>query len=496
MKNKIYTILILLLPSIWGCETYLDESPDNRIEVNTLEKASRLLVNAYPSVDLLFTDWFTDDAEFIETNLQQPLMTAAYGWEDLEEFDTYNSPSNYWYAAYSAIAHANSALEALEQIQTDDTDYKNAVKGEALLCRAYAHFMLSALFCNNYDEASAASDMGIPYVTESEKVLIKDYKRGTLKQTYELIEKDLKDGMALVSDDYYSGSKKYHFTKRAASAFACRFYLYKKEYDASIKYATDVLGEGISNLNLVKNLKDYAEQPGLPAQQRFFVSNADESNIMIIEKTVALGLRHYYGYRTGVQTWYSLYNYSPWPGPDLRLAMSYPGDGARNTIKAGKFGEEFFKESITATSGIPFYVQPVFRGEELFANRAECNLRLGNYQEAVDDLVVFGVMRHDFPANVKVTVKAVIDYYSIRDPMGTILSSPSAEEAVTRLLLSEKRKEFIHEGMRWFDIKRFGLEVIHRTYSGDELVLAKDDKRKVLQIPADASARGLTKNPR
>ncbi|MCT4586332.1 MAG: RagB/SusD family nutrient uptake outer membrane protein [Carboxylicivirga sp.] len=495
MKNKIYILLVLLLPFVVSCEKYLDESPDNRIEINTLDKAALLLVSAYPSVDLLFTDWFTDDVEFIETNRQQPLMTAAYYWEDLVEFDSYNSPSNYWYAAYTAVAHANSALEALETIKTNDIDYKNAIKGEALLCRAYAHFMLATLFCNNYDEASAASDLGIPYVTESEKVLIKNYKRGTLKQTYELIEKDLIDGMALVSDDYYSGSKKYHFTKKAASAFACRFYLYKKDYKASIGHANDVLGEGSEDLTLVKDMSAYQSQPDKFAKERFFVSNADESNILIIEKTVALGLRHYYGYRTGVQSWNELYANSPWGDSDVRnFAMAFYGDGSRNTIKSAKFGEEFYKESIAATSGIPFYVQPVFRIEELYFNRAECHVRLGEYQKAVDDLLVFGKTRHGYPQFFGFKPEWIVDYVSQTIYNGSY--EPSEEEAIMTVLLDEKRKEFIHEGMRWFDIKRLNLEVIHETFAGEKLVLEQEDKRKVMQIPIDASVRGLEKNPR
>jgi hypothetical protein len=54
----------------------------------------------------------------------------------------------------------------------------------------------------------------------------------------------------------------------------------------------------------------------------------------------------------------------------------------------------------------------------------------------------------------------------------------------------------MHEGLRWWDIKRFGLEIPHTIYHQTTNVLLKDDKRKVVQIPEYALRAGLEKNPR
>ena len=63
-------------------------------------------------------------------------------------------------------------------------------------------------------------------MTKVETTVQPQYGRGTLQETYEKIEKDLLDGMALISDDSYSVPK-YHFTRKAAYAFAARFLLYE-----------------------------------------------------------------------------------------------------------------------------------------------------------------------------------------------------------------------------------------------------------------------------
>lgn len=492
--KKIHIIYTVVLLFSFGCTDYLEETPDNRIEANTLDKVSELLVAAYPRADYFFTDWGTDDSEYVETNSQVARMTDAFLWKDLDEYDDYNTPTNYWNQAYAAISQANSALEALEEIQTKNDDFKNSIKGEALLCRAYAHFMLASLFSNNYNETTAVNDFGVPYVMETENVLLKDYKRNSLKEVYILVEKDLTEGLALLSDDYYLGSKKYHFTKNAAYAFACRFYMYKGDYSESIKYSNKILGENTVNTTFIKDLRSYGNQSGSVAKRNFYVSNTDPSNILLIEKQIGVGLRHYVGYRTGIQYWRNMfYAVNVWGGTDLRLSMGYYGDGARNVIGAAKFYEEFYKESLTATTGYPFCVQPVLRGIELLFNRIECNLELGNYTAALTDINVIGKLRYDNASDA--TLAQIQSFYTVNDLEGNAVV-PSEKEALLKLLLDEKQKEYLQEGMRWFDIKRHNIEITHVTHDGKEVVLEKNDLRKVFQIPLSASSRGIVKNPR
>ena len=55
----------------------------------------------------------------------------------------------------------------------------------------------------------------------------------------------------------------------------------------------------------------------------------------------------------------------------------------------------------------------------------------------------------------------------------------------------------MEEGLRWFDVRRFNIEVTHMSY--DEKikdVLKKGDPRRIVQIPSQARSLGLTPNPR
>jgi len=178
-----------------------------------------------------------------------------------------DSPENYWFACYTAIAAANQALDAIKNA-TDTAAYR-AQKGEALVARAYSHFMLVTLFSKVYNPDSASKDIGIPYVTEPENVVMKQYDRKTVAYVYEMIEKDLLAGLPLIDDSKYSVPR-YHFNKAAANAFAARFYLFKRDYQKVISNANlAVTGTVAENLRPPKRLADSLQPVWRQAARRY-----------------------------------------------------------------------------------------------------------------------------------------------------------------------------------------------------------------------------------
>jgi hypothetical protein len=71
------------------------------------------------------------------------------------------------------------------------------------------------------------------------------------------------------------------------------------------------------------------------------------------------------------------------------------------------------------------------------------------------------------------------------------------QEAASLYVLDERQREFIHEGMRWFDIRRLDIPVTHVLDDGSVIELAAEDLRKQIQIPKTAvDVSGLEPNPR
>ena len=190
------------------------------------------------------SDNVTDRGNTLDPYVQPDWNRAnrqAFYWEDIDM--TYqDSPNYFWMASYQAIAAANHALEAIAELEAKGVDC-SAQKGEALLCRAYNHFMLVNVFAQHYSPAFAATDMGVAYVTEPEKEVFGHYERVSVKETYDKIRKDLEEGLPLISNKAYGDTPKYHFTREAAQAFACRFYLYVGEWQKAIDAADEALGD-------------------------------------------------------------------------------------------------------------------------------------------------------------------------------------------------------------------------------------------------------------
>ena len=153
------------LSVLTACNDFLDETPDSRINVNTEEKVKALLATAYPQASFVrVTELASDNADDLNGDLNgnyDRFSEQCYRWQPVTESDNENT-AMIWQDYYAAIASANHALAAIEKMGGATTETLKALKGEALLCRAYAHFVLTNIFCMNYSSQFSKTDPGIP----------------------------------------------------------------------------------------------------------------------------------------------------------------------------------------------------------------------------------------------------------------------------------------------------------------------------------------------
>lgn len=481
MRNKIiYTVLAIGSLAFSGCNDYLDKLPDNRTNLNTKENISELLVNAYPkNTYVSFTEVMSDNAGDKGSSVTPYTYNSEpYFWKDFTS-NGIDSPDSYWVACYNAIAHANMALEAIAKL--GDTKDLSAQKGEALICRAYSHFMLVSLFGKSYDPQTADTDLGVPYVKEVETVVDKRYTRATVAEVYRLVEEDLIAALPLLSDDAYTITK-YHFNVAAANAFAARFYLFKKDYAKVVTYSDKVLGS-----NLISKLRDwrkYAVMTYYQMRQNYTLTS--ESSILLQQEAFSIWGRSLqtYRYSLSADKMTELFSRNVVNGSWL-----YAVYGSEYTYGIPKFEEYFKKVSVDATTGWPFNMIPLFTCEELFFNRLEALVELGTPTDqilpALNSYLTLRISGFDPVAN-PLTLTTITNYYNL----------PTEKENVMACLLGLKRVDFIHEGMRWFDILRHKIEVVHKINGGGVVTLPADDPRRIIQIPLNAINSGIPANPR
>ncbi len=241
---KKYSLLYIALGSLMAlssCDSFLDTMPDNRAEINTESKVTSLLVSAYPTnASILMTEMSSDNAMDNGSRFTpgEQVQEEAYLWQDITGSGN-DSPKNFWDGCYNAIAAANQALAAIEEMGNPAS--LQAQRGEALVCRAYGHFALANVFCLAYNPLTADKDLGLPYSEAPETEVAPHYVRGNMKELYAKIYADLEEGLPLINDEIYSVPQ-YHFNRKAAYAFAARFNLYYHNYDKVIEYANVVLG--------------------------------------------------------------------------------------------------------------------------------------------------------------------------------------------------------------------------------------------------------------
>jgi len=484
-KIFFYTSLCFLFVISSSCNKFLEKEPDNRAKLDSPQKVSELLGTAYPQANYQpFAESMTDNVTDIGNGGDDNTIHDPYFFIDTRE-NQQDSPEFYWYGCYTAIAAANQALATISKAASPN-DY-SAQKGEALVARAYAHFMLVNFFSRFYDATTAATDPGIPYVTEPETVFIKQYERKTVQYVYDMIEKDLLEGLPLIKDAGYSVPK-YHFNRSAANAFATRFYLFKKDYNKVIQYAT----EAIPGNNFAPNLRQwnttYKDITDVTELFKIYAKATEPANLLLVE-TSSVWARNYYTNRYGVDPTKQGQIFprpDPLTGGNLAFALYSINNGTH--VLVPKIDEYFVKVSVNANIGTPYVMVPLFTAEEVLFNQTEAYAYTGNITAALANLNTYASTRinnYD-PASNNITAAQI----------NSVFGTTNIRDGLIKAILYYKRAEFIHEGMRWFDILRYKMPVVHTTKDGQTLTLAADDLRKVLQIPQSTSLAGLKPNPR
>ena len=525
--KKIQYILCLL--ALAGCDSFLDKMPDNRTEIDSQEKIQALLTSAYPPTDyMLITEFMSDNVDDYGANNPETdrFIDQVFAWEDVTEGDN-EDPESVWESSYHAIACANEALAAIDSLSKKGAVDLSAERSEALLCRAYNHFILVNVFCIAYNPETSTSDLGIPYSEKPETQLTPEYDRSNVAEVYAKIEKDLEAALPHVSDKYYTVPK-YHFNQKAAYAFAARFYLYYGKFEKSVEYATKCLGSEPSSM-----LRDWEYQSKMTQKYTAIVEHYIDAslncNLLLMTAYSKMGLafgpysvysRYAHGnYLAEYETGEAVPNL--WNGSNRTYWMSMKEYEATNLDKTIFWKLPYLFEFTDPVARIGYYrtVYPAFAADQVLLERAEANILLGNFQPALDDMnlwiknIASGDEEH-LPRELDLdrvnswfndTPYHVWDTSRVKkhlNPKFIQLEEGSTKENMVQCVLALKRVETLGQGLRWFDIKRYGIQLERRIINAEGRPYRKTgtlepfDKRTAVQIPRKVRDAGITPNPR
>lgn len=537
MKLKYLIMACVALLGLSSCSDFLDKPSDTRVTLTNTEQLRMLMTSAYPVYNYaliceLSTDNFIDnnspsiDGVRYNFNAYNRNDDEAFAWEDIRSVSGEDSPSDLWEGYYNSIATCNAVLEKVEEFETEGENSAKlqAVKGEALVTRAYDHFMLANLFCMPYRGPELSKQYpGIPYITKPETTVKPHYERGTLAETYAKIQADLEAGLPLIDDAIYE-IPKYHFNKQAAYTFASRFYLFIRDYPKVLECANIVFGG--ADADPMPYMTDIWAQTNLNyahEYNRYYVNSIHPRNFLLIP-TYSIWQRHLsYHYRYTVNR-NGMRGSVQGPGPTWEkcryqitslgwtfslhpcfMAMWSSGGQEYGVWWAGTAGEQFEYTDKIAGIGYAHQVLAEFTGEEALLNRAEAKLFLGDIDGSLADLGVWEAAHRNCP-NVesdgrmdpwskeivwnfytKAENKYVRNYTndpSKREHLGSKYNDSIYFEIAKPIHIDDvypvaqyhnspeinpylqciqhfRRIEFFLRGIRWFDIKRLGLSYDH-----------------------------------
>ncbi|KAB7731270.1 RagB/SusD family nutrient uptake outer membrane protein [Rudanella paleaurantiibacter] len=366
-------------------------------------------------------------------------VTALSAWNHTQNSGS-NEPTNLWNAAYLAINRANLFLAGLDANPTViDQTLANQYRGEARLLRALTYHQMVQLFAQPYTKDNGASP-GLPLRIKGEVGSGgNDLARATVAEVYKQILDDLNFAEQNLPANYASATlNTTRAHKNTAIALKTRVYLAMGQWANVVTEANKI----------VSTAAPYRASTGVAHQLQADVRTVF-SNYTTTESIFSMpfssndlpgtqnGLHSYYVPLTGIG------DYSLNPNGIISNTTAFAtADARRNFVKSDFSGDlisgaqrnRLFK---FPTGPVHTDWAPVIRYSEVLLNAAEARARLNT--SAVDEqgLALLNAVR------------------TRSNPTGAYTAAGLANSAgLVSAILTERRIEFLGEGMRSNDLLR------------------------------------------
>lgn len=456
MKKIFKLSVIAFVVVLSACTKQLSLNPKSSLNtteaLSTLDGVNSAVVGMYSGLQsvnyygrslYVYGDLSADDVYLSIANSNRYLSTfqKTYASNDADALAI-------WTAIYVEIARANNIINSVDKVSGDQAA-KDLAKGQALFIRALGYFDLVRLYAKPYNQGNGAQ-LGVPVVLVSDVTLYP--ARNTVAEVYTRIISDLTAAKGLLAST--TAATKVTASKFAASALLSRVYLYKGDYANTIAEANTVIANTAFKVTPAADLPTFYSTPGT-AEEIFTI------NFNVIESQGSDNLGQIY-----LKPGYGDIRVSP----NLTAVFDKTKDVRYTSFIAPFTGSatELENKKYVSQSGIQgLYSTKVLRLSEIILNRAEAENRITG-QDA----------------------QALADLNTIKTNRGlTALSGVTGANLLTEIL-SERRREFMFEGQRFFDLMRNGGTVDRGAFctsplavSSPQCSLPSTDPKIILPIP-------------
>ncbi|MDR0699388.1 MAG: RagB/SusD family nutrient uptake outer membrane protein [Tannerella sp.] len=430
-------IFACMTAALTSCSDFLDTTPSTEIatsEAITSVASAQSAINGcydimqnsyyYNQFYLIYGDIRGDD---VQSDAGNQISYSLYVYDHFRLNSASSSIGYMWFRPLQLIRNTSSIIEAIDAGKiTDGTDEaKNNIKGHALALRAMAHFDLVKVFGYPFAKDNGQS-WGVPIIDKA--LDIDDIPvRSTVDETYRFIVAELEKAIPLMSTAKTDYNQMNAYGARALLARTC---LYWEKNDKAFEVASTLIEE-LKNGSLYQlyTTDNYLAAFAYNSEG----TNFDRESLLEIFNTsmdnpARNGLAYMYspnGYAENMLTakFKSFIQSDP---EDVRNGIvGYYGNGAPYLAKyPGEKGQAAFDNNY-----------PLIRLSEVYLIAAEAAIKSEDATKR----------------------NAGLEYLNVIVKRGNPANNVTDEEYTLERVLDERRKEFVGEGHRYFDLLRNGI---------------------------------------
>lgn len=368
-----------------------------------------------------------------------------------------------WNDLYHRINSMNIILKQLDELAIQSEEDRRAatrIKGECLFLRAQFYFTLANIYGKAYSPVDANTALAVPLKLTEYVVYDKNAKvlfpRATVGEIYTQIVSDLNQSLQALTESVQR-KPRYRASKESVLQLLCRVHMYMQDWENAKKY-------GEQFLETKHQLLDFH---GL--SQTDAIISVTNPELVFTQGSLTMQ-QGYSG--EGTEFCVSSDLYKLFSENDLRKSAYFKKNGKTDSIAVNK---KFDYNSHRAKVSDVFSM----RTAEVYLNVAEACAMLGKDADALRYLNTLRQYR-----------------YNENEPINY------SAEALVKEIRDERRRELCFEAHRWFDLRRYAVDVkypmkkeIARTFaiydyernnvflSADMYKLPADDPAYVFQIP-------------
>lgn len=456
MKQYIFKGLLaaLLCVGMTGCgDKFLDTDYYKGIDVdgglNSAQNVSIAMTGAY---NALFEYYAAGNYATMIGDIPTDLSywnTQTGHWDALYRYSvttTDNYLSYIWEYGYKVADYSSRIIKAGKEIYPSATDADKVTldqcMAEAYALRAYAYLYLSNVFGHQIKvNGKDFSDKQGIVISDEPIAALTQVKRSTVGQCFDQIVADLKKSLEHFEIAGDRGDRCY-MNVAAAEGLLARVYLYMENWQEAKTYATKAIADGDVSLTYDAEKYHALYDGGASNTESYFYLDINSSQNWSANSCGTL---------------WTTYNFSPSPklqamygDQDVRTSIMSMGAGSTAAVPVyagGKFA--------AYGSGNPAYATNyLVNAPEMFLILAEANLKLNNLNAAQEALLVVA------KRNLEIT---------------SVADLPADAAGLYAFLKDERARELFQEGLRLWDLRRWGDPAQVEAYNAPNIAFRYND---------------------